>query len=75
MGTEMTNNLSKVKKMALWIAFVWLLFCLLGAFGNSWYFLIVVCLALLAAIICLFKGLLNAKYAWTVFVISFFYPL
>ena len=50
------RNLSKGQRVALWVAFTWVLFCLLGAFGNGWFLLIVICLALLAAICCLFKG-------------------
>ena len=74
MGTEMIRSLSKGQKVALWVAVVWLLFCLLGAFGNSWYFVILACIALLAAIFCLFKNRLDAKYAWTVFAVSLILP-
>ena len=71
---EMINSLSKWQKVALWIAFVWLLFCLLCALGNSWYFVMLVCIALLAAILCLFRNKLDAKYAWTVFAVSLILP-
>jgi membrane protein implicated in regulation of membrane protease activity len=68
------RNLSMGQKIALWLAFIWVLFCLLGALGNGWFLVIVVCLALLAAIICLFKNILDAKYAWAVFAVSLIFP-
>lgn len=68
------HNLSKGQRVALWVAFTWVLFCLLGAFGNGWFLLIVICLALLAAICCLFKRILDAKYAWAVFAASIIIP-
>lgn len=68
------RNLSMVQKIALWLAFIWVLFCFLGALGNGWFLIIVVCLALLAAIICLFKYILDAKYAWAVFAVSLILP-
>ena len=73
METE-KRNLSRAQKVALWIMFGWLSLCLLGALGNSWYIVAVVCLALLAAIICLFKGILDAKFAWAVFGVSIVLP-
>jgi len=74
MESETTRSLSKGKKVALWFALVWLFFCLLGAFSDSWYILIVVCTALMAAIFCLFKRHLDAKYAWAVFATSLILP-
>lgn len=68
------RNLSTGKKIALWLALVWVVFCLLGAFGNSWYLVILVCLAMLAAIFCLFKNILDAKYTWIVFAASLILP-
>ena len=74
METDNNCSLSKGQKIALWIAFVWVLFCLLGAFGNSWYILIVVCITLLATILCLFNRKLDAKYAWGIFAVSVILP-
>lgn len=68
------RNLSKVQKIALWIALLWLLFCFLGSFGEGWYILIVVCIVLFATIFCLFKGKLDAKYAWATFAVSLILP-
>ena len=68
------RNLSMGQKIALWLAFIWVLFCLLGALGNGWLLVIVVCLALLATIICLFKYILDAKYAWAVVATSLILP-
>ena len=68
------RNLSMAQKIGLWLALVWVVFCLLGAFGNSWYLVVFVCLALLAAIVCLFKKILDAKYAWTIFAVSLILP-
>lgn len=70
----MIRSLSKWQKVALWVAVVWLLFCLMGSIIDSWYSLLVVCIALLAAILCLFNNKLNAKYAWTVFAVSIVLP-
>jgi hypothetical protein len=74
METEKSRSLSKGQKVALWIALVWLLFCILGAIGNSWFFIMVVCIGLFAAIICIFKKMIDAKYAWTVFAVSLIIP-
>lgn len=74
METEMIRSLSKGQKVALWLAIVWLLFCILGAFSDGWYYLIMVCIALLVTILCLFKSILDAKYSWAVFVVSLIVP-
>ncbi len=74
MESETTYSLSKGQKVALGFALVWLLFCLLGAISDSWYLLIVVCIALMAVIFCLFKRRFDAKYAWAVFAISLILP-
>lgn len=74
MEREVNRSLSKGLKVALWLVLVWLLFCVLGAFGNNWYSLIIVCIVLIAAILCLFKGILDAKYGWTVFAVSLILP-
>lgn len=74
MGTDSVRNLSKGQKIALWCALLWLLFCLLGALGNSWIIVILVCIALIAAIYCVFKRILDAKYAWVVFAVSIIIP-
>lgn len=68
------HNLSMGQKIALWLAFIWVILCLLGALGNGWFLVIVVCLALMAAIFCLFKRHLDAKYAWAVFAVSIILP-
>lgn len=74
METETTRILSTGKKVALWLAIIWLAFCLLGAIGNGWYFVIVICVALITAIFCLLKNILNAKYTWAIFAISLILP-
>ena len=74
METEKIHNFSMGKKVALWLAIVWLVFCLLGALGNGSYSITVVCIALLAVILCLFKRILDAKYTWIVFAFSLFLP-
>ena len=74
MESETTHSLSKIQKIALGVALVWLLFCFLGGIIDSWYLLIVVCIALMAAIFCLFKRQLDAKYGWAVFVASLILP-
>lgn len=74
MELETTHSLSKGKKIALWLALVWLVFCLLGAISDGWYLLIVVCVALMATIFCLFKSHLDAKYTWAVFATSLILP-
>lgn len=73
METEI-RILSMGKKIALWLAFVWVLFCLIGALGNRWFLVIVVCIALLSAIICLFRSIIDVKYAWAVFAVSLILP-
>jgi hypothetical protein len=74
MESETTHSLSKGQKIALGVALVWLLFCLTGGFIDSWYLLIVVCIALMAAIFCLFMRQLDAKYGWAVFATSLIIP-
>lgn len=74
MESETPRILSKGQKIALGVALVWLLFCFLGGIIDSWYLLIVVCIALMAAIFCLFKRQLDAKYAWAVFATSLILP-
>ena len=74
METEIIRSLSKGQKIALWIAIVWLIFCILGALSDGGYYLLIVCIALLAAIICLFIRKLDAKYAWAVFATSLILP-
>ena len=74
MESETTRSLSKGQKIALGVALAWLLFCLMGGFIDSWYLLIVVCIALMAAIFCLFMRQLDAKYGWAVFATSLILP-
>ena len=74
MESETPRILSKGQKIALGVALVWLLFCFLGGIIDSWYLLIVVCIALMAAIFCLFMRQLDAKYAWAVFATSLILP-
>jgi len=74
MESETPRNLSKGQKIALGVALAWLLFCFLGGIIDSWYLLIVVCIALMAAIFCLFMRQLDAKYGWAVFATSLILP-
>ena len=74
MESETPRILSKGQKIALGVALVWLLFCFLGGIIDSWYLLIVVCIALMAAIFCLFMRQLDAKYGWAVFATSLILP-
>lgn len=74
MESETPRSLSKGQKIALGVAFVWLLFCFFGGIIDSWYLLIVVCIALMAAIFCLFMRQLDAKYGWAVFATSLILP-
>ncbi len=74
METETTCKLSTGKKVALWLALIWLVFCLLGSIGNGWYLTIVTCVALIIAIFCLFKNALHAKYTWAIFALSIILP-
>lgn len=74
MESETPRSLSKGQKIALGVALVWLLFCFFGGIIDSWYLLIVVCIALMAAIFCLFMRQLDAKYAWAIFAISLILP-
>ena len=74
MESETPRSLSKGQKIALGVALAWLLFCFLGGIIDSWYLLIVVCIALMAAIFCLFMRQLDAKYGWAVFATSLILP-
>lgn len=70
----MTRSLSKGQKIALWIAFVWVLSILFGAIGKSLYSIVAVCVVLLAVILCSLKNIIGAKYAWKVFAVSLILP-
>lgn len=74
MKNNPVHSLSKGQKIALWLTFHWLGFCLLGSLIESWISLMVICITLLAAVVCLLINKLDAKYAWLVFVASLVLP-
>lgn len=74
MDTEQKKDLSKVQKITLVLVLLWLFFLLMGGLFDNSFLVTAVCIALIAAIICLFTQKLDAKYAWAVFVVSLILP-
>ena len=74
MEQESTRNLSKVQKVALWFALFWLVSSVLGGLAESWIILVVVSLALIGAVYCVFNNIIDVKYAWAVFAVSLLLP-
>lgn len=74
MEQESTRNLSKGQKIALWFALFWLVSSIFGGLNENWIILVVVSIALIAAVYCVFKNIIDAKHAWTVFAVSIILP-
>ena len=74
MEQESMRNLSIVQKIALCCAVLWSLFWLLPGFLNNLIILIIGCITMIAAIFCVFKKILDVKYAWAVFAVSIILP-
>lgn len=74
MEEESTRNLSKGQKIALWFALFWLVSSVYGGLTENWIILVVVSIALIAAVCCVFKNIIDVKYAWAVFAVSIILP-
>lgn len=74
MEQESTRNLSKGQKIALWFALLWLVSSVFGGLTENWIILVVVSIALIAAVCCVFKNIIDVKYAWAVFAVSIILP-
>ena len=74
MEQESTRNLSKGQKIALWFALLWLVSSIFGGLTENWIILVVVSIALIAAVCCVFKNIIDVKYAWAVFAVSIILP-